>query len=539
MDTLPERINRLKDSTIVLIIGVLVLSLYGVLIHMEPVPQIMEARCVVSARECVEDGNWFVVTMNHEPRIRKPPLPAWFAALSMKLAGTTSSIYVARIPVILMAFLSAVSVYLFSRNWFDKVHGLASAIVVVTSGVMLYEGKRIQWDIFASAFAFCGVWALYRALGDTRRRALWAVGAVFLWALSIMSKGPVTLYSVMLPFLVAMAITEGVRNVRWHVVAGVIAGSVVLGSVWYMAVYLVYPETFRILGEEVQAWYTRRVRGFFHYFIHLPLYLLPWTSAFLGSLALPFLKREGGYILSEGRRKEVWFFIVWFAITLLLISLVPEKKTRYFMPAMMPPALLVASFFREVGEDTVGLKGPLRWFWYGQVASLVLISAGGVIATVYMWLDGAPLYVPGLGVAFAGVLLLTWRKRNPTGHVVMVFLTVFLLSVTTTVLVRDFYERSGKWDFRGASLTRTVVGDSPFYFYRYRNEKIVWATGITGKLIKGDTSPEPPFKVIVEDRYLESFSQWAEKSGFVYRRIHSFTYNREGNLYIIFQVHRR
>ncbi len=539
MRTLSERINSLKDSTIVFVIAALVVVLYGVLIQMEPVPKIMEARCAVSARECVEDGNWFVVTMNHEPRVRKPPLPTWFAAVSMAAAGTTHSIYVARLPVILMAFLSALFTYLFARRWFDKTHSLVAALVIITSGMMIYEGKRIQWDIFAAAFAFGGVWTLYRALRAEEGRVLWALGAVFMWALSIMSKGPVTLYSVMLPFLLALAITEGVRNIRWLTVAGVIAGSVVLGFSWYMAVYLLYPETFDILQEEVQAWHTRRVRGFYHYFLYLPLILFPWTAAFFGSLVLPFIKEAGAHLLSEERRRATMFFLVWFAASIVLVSLVPEKKTRYLLPTIMPPALLVASFIREAAERGIGgLRPALRWLWYGQVAGLFLLAAISVGATVYMWYDGAPPYVLIFVVAFAALSVWMWMGRTkPMVHVLAVFLLVLLFSLDATVLVRDFYKRKGKWDMEGAALTEKVVGSSPFYFYRYRTEKIVWAIGVTGPVIKEDTSiEEPSFVVIVEDRYMESFRKWAEGNGLIYRRLHSFTYNSAGNLYTIFRV---
>ncbi len=541
MRTLPERINGLKDTTIVLAIAALVLTLYIILIQMEPTPKIMEARCAVSARECVEDGNWFVVTMNHEPRVRKPPLPTWFAALSMELAGTTSSIYVARLPVILMVFLAALFTYLFSRNWFDKAWSLVAALVIVTSGIMLYEGKRIQWDVFAAAFAFGGVWALYRALKDTKKRVLWGGGAALLWALSIMSKGPVTLYSVMLPFVVAMVLAEGVR-IRWLTMGGVLAGSVVIGFSWYMAVYLLYPETFDILQEEVQAWHTRSIRGFFHYFVYLPICIFPWTAAFFGSLMLPFLKEGKGYLLTDGNRRSTLFFLVWFAATILLVSLVPEKKTRYLLPTIMPPALLVASFFREVSDRGAdGLSPLVRFFWYGQVVSPALLAATGIIGTVYMWLDGSPPYVLGFVIAFIAVSLWAWKEgKRPLNQALALFLSVLIFSTTLTVLVRDFHERRGKWDIEGAILTRKVVGDSPFYFYRYRNEKIVWAIGMTGMVIREDASRvDPPFKLIVGERHLESFRDWAEKEGFVYHRIHSFTYNAEGNLYTIFQVEKR
>lgn len=42
-------------------------------------PDIMEARNIVTAREMVSDDSWLVPTMNGELRLEKPPLPTWVA----------------------------------------------------------------------------------------------------------------------------------------------------------------------------------------------------------------------------------------------------------------------------------------------------------------------------------------------------------------------------------------------------------------------------------------------------------------------------
>ena len=46
------------------------------------VPDIMEARNMVTAREMVHDGNWLVPTMNGDLRLEKPPLPTWLTAVA-------------------------------------------------------------------------------------------------------------------------------------------------------------------------------------------------------------------------------------------------------------------------------------------------------------------------------------------------------------------------------------------------------------------------------------------------------------------------
>ena len=50
------------------------------------VPDIMEARNMVTAREMVHDGNWLVPTMNGDLRLEKPPLPTWLTAVAETFA---------------------------------------------------------------------------------------------------------------------------------------------------------------------------------------------------------------------------------------------------------------------------------------------------------------------------------------------------------------------------------------------------------------------------------------------------------------------
>lgn len=50
------------------------------------VPDIMESRNIVTAREMVYDGNWIAPTMNGELRLEKPPLPTWLTAVVEMIA---------------------------------------------------------------------------------------------------------------------------------------------------------------------------------------------------------------------------------------------------------------------------------------------------------------------------------------------------------------------------------------------------------------------------------------------------------------------
>ena len=53
------------------------------------VPDIMESRNLIAAREMVEEGNWLIPTMNGELRLAKPPLPTWISAGQLLLTGNS------------------------------------------------------------------------------------------------------------------------------------------------------------------------------------------------------------------------------------------------------------------------------------------------------------------------------------------------------------------------------------------------------------------------------------------------------------------
>ena len=71
MENIFKKINSLSEARIVIYIILVSAIIFLVLINSDPVPDIMEARNLVSARECVDDGNCFVTTMNGAPRVRK------------------------------------------------------------------------------------------------------------------------------------------------------------------------------------------------------------------------------------------------------------------------------------------------------------------------------------------------------------------------------------------------------------------------------------------------------------------------------------
>jgi hypothetical protein len=185
----------------------------------------------------------------------------------------------------------------------------------------------------------------------------------------------------LLPFLAASLLCR--RPIAWKRLAYVLGCGCLLGSLWYLFVYLAVPhEATTIAKGEVQAWSNRHLASFFFY-LSFPIYAGAWLLPLLAALFGRWLKRARTGEeddLDEERpvedRAPLRFLLCWFLLSLLLLSLVPEKKERYLMPAFVPLALLIGSALHHwvtgLLEDTLSrleMRLIKVHLWGGMLAS--------------------------------------------------------------------------------------------------------------------------------------------------------------------------
>ena len=82
------------------------------------VPDIMEARNMVTAREMVHDGNWLVPTMNGDLRLEKPPLPTWLTAVAEMISPDNLALQRA------MAGFAAILLYIWLLSSVNQLSGV-------------------------------------------------------------------------------------------------------------------------------------------------------------------------------------------------------------------------------------------------------------------------------------------------------------------------------------------------------------------------------------------------------------------------------
>lgn len=321
----------------------LVLYLFSVLLLLPLVyvfgTSIMEARNLISAQSMALDGDWLIPHLFTEIRLNKPPLPVWLTAPVFLLCDTPS-MFALHIPVILVTGLLGVFCFDLHRALFnDDRTAFCSGLVISSMLLTLKLGTTNSWDIYSVVFMTGALAALMRPGTG------WLIAGTLFMAASVLSKGPVQLYTMLLPFLVTLLFFR--KPVPWKRLAVILCGGCLIGSLWYLYVYLAVPHVAASVARgEVSAWSTMHTASFFFY-LSFPAFAGAWALPSVAGLFNRWISR------TDESDAEMKFLICWFLLSLVLLSLVPEKKERYLMPAMIPLAMLTAQVLRHWVEGLV------------------------------------------------------------------------------------------------------------------------------------------------------------------------------------------
>jgi len=332
---------------------------------------IMEARNFISAREMLAQGHWLHTTLNLAPRYEKPPLPTWFTALAMGLFGK-NNLYGLRLPaviaVIILIFSSFKLMTLVVKNNF---HAFISSLILATSFYIIFSGRNAQWDIFAHSFMIVAIWYIFRMLkADKISYKNWLLGGFFM-GLSILSKGPVSLFALFLPFAIAYGFTYKFKGFskKSKPVFMVLILALTIGSWWVIYIYITDTHAVQtIAAKETVAWSNRNVRPWYYYWSFFTQSGM-WTFfAFMG-LLYPFVKKRVAHL------KAYKFTLIWTLSAVILLSLIPEKKSRYLLPVLIPLALNTSFYIHYLitkGKELPKIDKWLAAFGFGLLALICL-----------------------------------------------------------------------------------------------------------------------------------------------------------------------
>lgn len=380
----------------------------------------MEARNFITAREMVQDGHWWNTTMNGLPRLEKPPLPTWMTAVAYQLSDQPP-LWWLRLPAMLMGLLLVLWTYLLGQELFrDEQKARWSAVIAATSLLIIQQARTGSWDIYFVSFAIGSFVYLYRGLKQEGTAYLqFLLGGVLLGC-SVLSKGPVAII-MLLGFGGGLFALEGYKAFlkKWKeiVFSGIFIGIIGFGWPIYNLLYMAEAAQ-AVIDKESVTWTTKHVKPFYFYII-FPLYIGIWAIAAILSMIPPIAKRWVG--------KSYYALIIWIAITIVLLSLLPMKKERYLLPVMPAMALMVGAFLTALTnheKETIAK----RVFW----------GSFGIV---------------GVGLVFAPVAVIVLHQQSPELIDLMLWIGSGFMTISGVLLLRSLWQQK----FRTTIFTAAIA----------------------------------------------------------------------------------
>ena len=392
---------------------------------------IMEQRNVVTAREMVDDGCWLVPTMNGALRLEKPPLPTWVAgAIEAVAPGSLST---QRLAAGTMGCLWTWFLFLTARLLARRTdYAMVATVVFLTCYNTVLMGRSATWDIYCHALMMGAIYLLLRALMEERGYRWQLPLAGLLMGLSFLSKGPVSFYALLLPLVLSIVTLPSVSmRGKWPYVALMAVVAVVVGGWWYAYLLLVHGDAVSaVMAKESGAWSNHNVRPWWYYWRFF-LEMGAWALPALAALALTYWKHH----ITLKRTYLITF--CWAVGSLLLLSLMPEKKMRYLLPSLAPCAMLVACVMTHLKEVcATGRVDPLGRALYGAQGVLLTIVITAAAVALFVVPAAAVISLAARVVAAVALgvtaVLTMWAtlKRKPmvqVAAVALVFATAELL----------------------------------------------------------------------------------------------------------------
>jgi len=482
---------KLKDNYLLLLLlvcmAIFFVNLDAIIVN------IMEARNFVTAREMINLDHWVFTTLNNEPRYEKPPLPTWMTAISMLLFGM-KSLFALRLPAAIMGTVTVIFIYklgikITAHRKFSFIAGLIAA----TSFYILYSGRDGQWDIHTHAWMIMAIYGMYRIFIKEGNIYINGLLTGLLLGCSFLSKGPVSMYALLLPFLIAYGVIYKFKNLRnkWKPLGLMVLTAFVISASWSLYVYFFDTNAVSEITErETGRWLDYNTRPIYYYWsfvIQTGIWTIP---AFVG-LLYPYLKNK--VFNKTGYKFTLW----WTLASVILLSIIPEKKSRYLLPVLIPLALNTAFYIEYLFRrfDMMGKKEKLVvYFNFSLIALIGLIFPMlGFYFLKDIFVDVWPWFLlTSICLVSIGIFILYYLRKNrfkPVFYLTVWFIICIIffgLPIAKEIELNSSYKSISKVDLY---LEKDPM---PLYEFNGFTPELIWEYGQPIEDIKNEKSYDIP-----------------------------------------------
>lgn len=467
------------------------------LFHLEVIPvTIMEARNFITTREMVVDGNWLLTTMNGLPRYEKPPLPSWITAIFGMLFGL-KNVAALRFPTMFMAIILGYTAYRLSIKLVDnKLDALTNALVLITSFYIIGITIEAPWDIYTHGFMLIAIYFMYLVFTTVTAKWRNSIFAGIFIGLSILSKGPISFYGLLLPFLLAFWASYKYKyfakdKKRVPVFLMVII-AIIVGMWWFLYVRLADPDTFlAITKKETVNWSSYNIRPFYYYwsfFVQSGL----WTIPAFVSLLYPYLKNRVKY------KQAYKLTFLWTVFSVILLSIIPEKKSRYLVPVLIPLALNTGIYLSYIFNDFKTKLSATEKFpiYLHFIVVGVICIAFPILA--YFILNGNIDHLLGyyiassLAIISVGILLFVFLRKQQLFHCFLLSIGLIAIIKLSVLPLVGGMEKNTAYNSISNLRSSVLVKGTPIYSFGEISPEMLWDYGSSIPNLKEGTTIKTP-----------------------------------------------
>lgn len=306
-----------------------------------------EARYAEVAREMLESGDWLTPHLSGIEHWHKPPVTYWAIAASFAAFGLNE--FAARLPSALAAVASVIALYGIGRMLYGRRAGLLATIVLASSLLFVLTGRIATPDMLLTCWTCWAVHFLVRTFVHGDRPGTNALLRGLFVGLGFMTKGPVILLFVVVPALLAVALTRRWRAFRAAKPWLAVAAFCVVGLPWFVVVciqnpglmsYFVGFQTFERVASDVHG----HSASILYYVPVLLLGFGPWI-VFVPYAAVRAV-RSKAESLDDGKARGLLVLLL-FLVPLVVLSVIRSKGLAYMLPAVPAAAVLVGRLLDE------------------------------------------------------------------------------------------------------------------------------------------------------------------------------------------------
>ena len=433
---------------------------------------IMEARNFITAREMLQNSDWWTTTLNGQFRFEKPPFPTWLTAFTMMITNSKLE-FILRIPNMLVSVFTILFLYkTVFRIKKDRLFAFLSSFVLLTTFMFIKIGAENTWDIYTYAFAFCASLSLYIYMQENLKKDLFLT-IIFL-ILSFLSKGPVGFYAIFMPFIISYLFTNPKEKWKGKIkfIFLVVIVAFTISSIWAISMYLNHNDYFlRVMKKESSTWSTKHSRNIFFYLDYF-VYMGSWIffSVFV------FLKVP--------KNKEDKIFYIWNIISLIFISIIQMKKKRYGLPIYLISSLNIAQlcvyYFRTPFENLNKIEKFLLRFQQYFIMFVIFLSLG--FLTYFGYIKKEISFILFLLYIFIHIIFLIlinikYTKNNYAERVILSSgLTMLVLNFSSSWVLENNFMKDKILKFRVPVSQEVVTNNYSIYSNSFDIEE-VWRIG--------------------------------------------------------------